>query len=284
MPFGRFVFVTISELLTNLSNDVTFKYNGVNTYDFASFKAFYNLNAEFVLQRIFLDGYVVIGKSNEGLSVLGENDYHKIGTDKILRAVPTDKTKYEECYVLRSVTYETQCVSDFAFCKPFVKYLDNALNASNTTLERLGALVVASPKSTTAMPTPITLTKEQKDKLEKEIEDEYGSLSKQKAIMVLPREMNFDVISLAQLDLKTNDRVRMAILAICDKLKVPANQVALIDANSSKSLSNGSELREGDFNKYQSFERLLNATFMRMANDMGLVGIDYDIYNKPKRQ
>ena len=74
----------------------------------------------------------------------------------------------------------------------------------------------------------------------------------------------------------------MAVLAICDRMKVPANQVAIIDANSSKSLSNGSELREGDFNKYQSFERLLNRTFVQMAQAYGMT-VDYTIYNKPIR-
>jgi len=283
LPFGRFAFVSISELLTDLANDVTFQYVSGEKDDFYSFNAFFNYNGQFVLNRLLLDGYVVIGKSNMGLEVLAENQFTKRGDGKDLYAEPNDRTKYTECYVIKSATYQTQGMSDFAFCNPFVKYLDNALNASNTTLERLGAFVVASPKSATNLPTPITLTKNQKEDLEKEIQSEYGALSSQKSIMVLPREMDFNIISLAQLDTRTNDRVRVAILAICDKLRVPANQVAIIDATSSKSLSNGSELREGDFNKYQSFERLLNKTFVRMAQDMGL-NVDYSIYNKPKRE
>ena len=85
------------------------------------------------------------------------------------------------------------------------------------------------------------------------------------------------------------------MLAIADRIKVPANQVGLIDAMSSKSLSNGSELREGDYNKYQSFERLLDCTFVQFARDLGLYpGMSevvqgevvrgyYTIYNKPKQ-
>jgi hypothetical protein len=94
--------------------------------------------------------------------------------------------------------------------------------------------------------------------------------------------MNTNTISLASLDLKVLDKVKMAVLAIAGKLKVPANQVPLIDAMSSKSLSNGGELKEGDFAKYQTFERLLNKTFIALANAM-LLKVDYQIYNKPQR-
>ena len=281
-PFGKTVFISIEELLTNLANDVTFTLKGGDKDDFFSFKAFFDQEGQFVLNRLFFDGYVVVGKSSAGLQVLAENEYMKIGEGRSIYAVPINRSVYDECYVMRSTTFDTHGVSDWCLCLPFIKYLDNSFNASNTALERLGALVVASPKNTTSMPTPITLNKAEKEKLEQEIQKEYGSLSSQKAIMVLPREMNFDVISLATLDTKTNERARLAILAICDKLKVPANQVAIIDANSSKALSNGSELREGDFAKYQSFERLLNATFVRMAKDMRL-SVDYTIYNKPER-
>lgn len=280
--FGKTVFVSITELLTSLINDVAFKFVSGLQSDFASFAAFVELNGEYVLTRLMLEGYVVVGKCAAGLRVLDANDYSTIGSGNTLRAVPRRGDIYTECYVLRSSIFEMVGQSDFGFCSAFVKYLNNALNASNTTLERLGSLIVLSPKSPSNLPTVVTLDKSKKEELENEIVAQYGSLDKQRQVMVLPREVNINTINLAALDLKTTDRVRTAILAICDRLKVPANQVAIIDANSSKSLSNGSELREGDFNKYQSFERLLNRTFIRMAGDMGLV-VDYTIYNKPKR-
>jgi hypothetical protein len=94
--------------------------------------------------------------------------------------------------------------------------------------------------------------------------------------------MHFQVIGMDGVDRKLTEKVRACVLAICDRVKVPANQVAIIDANSSKTLSNGTELREGDYNKYQSFERLLNHTFVRLAEEMGM-DVDYTIYNKPER-
>jgi hypothetical protein len=118
--------------------------------------------------------------------------------------------------------------------------------------------------------------------LEKDLQNEYGALKKQNTIVVLPREMNVSTLSLASIDLKVQEKVKMAVLVIAGKLKVPANQIPLIDAMSSKSLSNGGELREGDFNKYQTFERLLNKTLIQLANAM-LLKVDYTIYNKPVR-
>lgn len=92
--------------------------------------------------------------------------------------------------------------------------------------------------------------------------------------------MDFTTVNLSGLDSKTIEKSKFAIQAICDRIKVPSNQVSIIDGSSSNGLSNGGELREGDLLKYKAFERLLNKTFVKMAKDLDLV-IDYKIYNKP---
>lgn len=281
LEFSKVVFLNICELLTDLTNDVTFSLRSGSAEDFGKFRAFFEMNGQFVMNKLFMDGFVVIANDMVGLRVMNVNEYRvqtlKNGATKI---VPI--TKGTDIYVMKSETFEVMGKSDECFLDSWLTYLNNVLNSSNTISERLGALVVASPKNASTAPTTLVLNKEQKDALEKDIQKEYGSLSTQKSIMVLPREMQFDTISLSSLDIKTAEKARLAILAICDRIKVPANQVAIIDANSSKSLSNGGELKEGDYNKYQSFERLLNRTFVRMALDMGL-SVDYTIYNKPVR-
>ena len=95
--------------------------------------------------------------------------------------------------------------------------------------------------------------------------------------------MDFTTVNLAGLDAKTIDKARFAVSAICDRFKVPSNQVSIIESTvGGASLSNGGEIREGDLLKYKSFERLLNKTFIKMAKDIDLT-IDYEIYNKPKQ-
>lgn len=283
LDFGRVIFLNIVEILTDLINDVTFTPNGKNdALLLAQFKVFVEHYGQNVLNALYLNGFSVIGQDNYGFRPLRADEWSKytaIDGNDIIQA----HNQNIKVYVLYSETYSTVGVSDATFLSPFIKYLDNVLNGSNTISERLGSLVVCSPKNGATAPTAAVLTKEQKDTLEKELMKEYGCLENQRNIMVLPREMNFDIVNLAGLDQHTAEKARLAILAICDRVKVPANQVAIIDASSSKSLSNGSELREGDFNKYQSFERLLNRSFVRLASEIGLY-VDYEIYNKPQRQ
>jgi hypothetical protein len=75
--------------------------------------------------------------------------------------------------------------------------------------------------------------------------------------------------------------MKIAVLAIADKIKIPANQISLIEANTSNALSNGGEIEQGDFQKYQAFERLLQSTFVELAK-MLQIQITYAIKNKPK--
>lgn len=285
-PYGDVIFRNIVELLTDLTNDVEWvNVDQRGNLRFAEFKVFFERDGRTALWRTYRKGYAVIGvkddEANPRFRLLDENEYYTNDTGgfRVFHA----KAEGWRCYVMQSDAYHEDGKSDYDLCRPFVKFLDNVLNASNTSTERMGAFVVASPETPTGYNTPVVLNKEQKQQLEKEVEKEYGSLSKQRQIMLLPRGMKFQTVSLEGIDRKLTEKVRLSVLAICDRIKVPANQVAIIDASSSKTLANGTELREGDFNKYQSFERLLNHTFVRLAAEMGM-NVTYTIYNKPLRQ
>ena len=167
-----------------------------------------------------------------------------------------------------------------ATAKCAASFLDDVLNGSATVSKRLGAVVVASPKNLTNAPTAIVLNEEQKKKIEKDMREDYGALSSQSNVMVLPREMSWQVINLAGLDLRMQEKVKIAILAIVDRIKIPANQVVIIDAQSNKSLANGGEIREGDKLKYKTFRRLFERTFADMARYYGLQ-IKYVINGEP---
>lgn len=284
LDYARVIFKNIVELLTDLSNDVEWiNRSGANNMLFASYVRFFNNYGKIVLNRLYKYGYCVIGhKEGRGFFIMYPNtDYREVSKEdkSIIEAIDP----LTSVYVMRSATYKEDCVSDWVMLRPFLSFLNDVLNASATISRRLGVVVVASPKNLSNAPTQTILRKEDKKEIEEELGREYGALKHQHQIMVLPREMAFNTISLATLDIKTQEKARLAILAIADRVKVPANQIAIIDANSGKSLANGSELREGDYNKYQSFERLLNETFVEMAQAIGL-DITYNIYNKPARQ
>lgn len=301
LPFAEVVWNNAIGLLTDLGNDVTWKFKPGKESLAAAFVRFYNRCSKIVWQRWYDEGYVVIAHESIGegasradsLRLARDTEYRKETNKNVVSIIPTESAEKKglEFYVIPSPLFETLGKSHKELSYPFRSYLDNALNASNTITERLGAMVVASPAGT--QNTFGRLNEQEKKEIEAEIRKEYGALSQQSQFLLLPKEMNMQVISLASLDFKTDARVRCAVLAIADLVKVPANQIAMIDADSSKALSNGSELVAGDLAKYKSFERLLEETFVRMARDLGLepakyeeidgvqTPIYYGIYNKP---
>lgn len=282
-PYGRLIFANICDIKAQLGNDVELVNNGTtDTMRFVYFKQFYERNFALVWHLLWQQGFAVIGTDGERFSLLKANEYTTT-TDKngAIVFVPNDKTI--TCYIMESDTYAVYGMSDEQLCKPALDLLDAACNASHTVASRLGAFIVATPKAPSGASIGALLTTKEKEDLEKEVREKYGAKSDQSQILILPNEMDFKTMSLASVDLKMTERVTAAVCMICDRIQVPANQVALIDTHSNKALANGSELREGDFNKYQSFERMLEHTFIRMAEAYGMK-IDYTIYNKPERQ
>ena len=284
LPFGDPIYHNIVEMLTDLTNDVTLVPKpGQDLVDFNLFKKFFDLKGQEILNRYFDDGYVVIGlpyQKKAFYELLRKDRDFTIVTDNNRWVVEPTNRPPETIYVIKSDTFERTAMSDYQYLHPYIKYLDNLFNSSNTMTERMGTLIVASPKNLTSAPTSIVLTEEDKAEIEKDMSENYGALSRQKQVMLLPREMNFQQMSFANIDTKLIDKARLAVEVIADRIKVPACRVAMIDANASKALSNGGELMAGDILLYKSYERLLNATFIQMARDLK-IRLDYTIYGKP---
>lgn len=281
--YAKLIWLNICELLTDIIEqvDITIDATTADLYKANAFKAFVFTWGKIVWQRLFDDGFVVIGWNNVRFWILGTNEYRVVtdpnDTNKTI-VNPVDNAI--DIYVMRSPTYITQSSSDRALCWSWLEYLDKVMNASSTIMTRLGVVVLASPKNSGNAPTAAVLTDDQKKKIESDIEKDYGAMKAQHSVLLLPREMNAQAINLAGMDIKTEERVRRAVLAIADRIKVPANQIALIDANSSKSLSNGNELKEGDKAKYKSARRLFERTFVQMANDLN-IKFTYTIDGEP---
>lgn len=300
--FADLIFQNTVELLTDLNHDVSWRFKGTNTPKEVAFDRFFKKYAGLVHYKFYRDGFVVIGHTMSGEGVTAFHEFHICNRKEYAKRTDNGFDFIEslvdgmDIYTLESPIHQTTGKSDYEVLHPFREYLDNALNASNTVCKHMGAFVVGCPKNPSNGPTSIELDEDEKKALEKEVQEGYGALNKQNQFLIMSREMGFQVISLASLDLKTTERVKTAVLAIADRIKVPANQIGIIDANSSKSLSNGSELREGDYNKYQSFERLLDYTFVQLAREAGIepgateivdgqpLASYYVIYNKPKQQ
>lgn len=288
LPFGELVFHNIVEMLTDLNNDVTFTLiSERGRMTFAEFVRFFNDEGEKAMWRVYRFGFAVVG-----YSVAGKGEGEFVNSMRLMDVDEWKEAHYNgdtfirpkdtsiKAYVMKSATFRSTGRSDYDLCRPAIEFLDNALNASNTSVKKLGAFVVASPETAGAAPTPAVLRPEDKKDMEETISKEYGLLSKQRQIMLLPRGMNFQTISLTNIDNRLTERVRMAVELIADRIKVPASQISVIDAAAGKSLSNGGEVHEGDRLKFKSYERMLNKTFVALAQSFGLQ-VTYSIYNKP---
>lgn len=284
--FSSLIWYNICDILTDLIEDVEIiDQSGAaplseDGMKFATFRSFMYAWGKTILQRLYDYGFVVVGydKITQRFWILDESDYTREHRDDVTIIKPKDDTL--QAYVMKSATFIVYNKSDKELCKGFLSFLDDTLNGSATVSKRLGAVVIASPKNLNNAPTVTVLTEEQKKKLEKEMREDYGALSNQSNIMLLPREMSWQTINLAGLDLRMQEKVKTAILAIVDRIKVPANQVAIIDAQGSKQLANGSEIREGDRLKYKSFRRLFERTFADMARYYN-IKMDYVINGEP---
>lgn len=284
--FSTIIWYNICDLLTDLIEDVQLTDKSGSAplspagEKFAMFRAFMYAWGKTVLQQLFDDGFVVVGYDTLTVRfwIMDASEYERESDDKLTIVRP--KVENVQVCVLKSATFVVYQRSDRELCNGFLSFLDDVLNGSATVSKRLGAVVVASPKNLNSAPTATILTDDQKKKLEEDMRKDYGALSNQSNIMLLPREMSWQIINLAGLDLKMQEKAKTAILAIVDRIKVPANQVAIIDAQSSKQLANGSEMREGDKLKYKSFRRLFERTFADMARYYGLQ-IEYKIDGEP---
>lgn len=284
--FGETMYLNIVELLTDIFSEVEFTQSNVPepTAKFKAWRDWVYRNGQRILVELFRgEGYVVVGYDMQADASGVYWRFYELASDQYdvrtegKKQVVKPRNEQQMVYVLKSPTFDATGKGDHAWCEPFISLLDAVLNGAHTTSERLGAYVLMSPKQDNFGG---VLTEDEKKDLEEQTSKEYGMLSKQKQLMLLPRPMDASVVSLAGVDLRMAEKARTALLGIADRIKVPANQIAFVDANSSKTLSNGTELREGDMAKYRQFRRLLNATFYDMAAELGMQ-IDYTIENEP---
>jgi hypothetical protein len=281
LDFATIVFENICDLLVDLVSDTTLILKSGNPTAFKAFSDFFYRDGKRTLVDIFADGYAVIGYSDGKFKILDTDEYYRKTDGKKLEFTHRDSSWQGRIIVFEGEHHRIYGMSHLEKLKPFMQLLNNVLNASNTITKKLGVSIFATPRTVSGMNTVSKLLPKEIEQLEKSTEKSYGALDTQKIIHFLSDDLRFEIINLAGQDLGLNEKMRVAVLAIADKIKIPANQISLIDANTSKAFANGSEMKEGDFQKYQAFERLLQSTFVELAK-MLHIEITYEIYNKPK--
>ena len=281
LNFSQVVFENVCDILVDLVSDTTLELKSGNAKAFQAFNKFFNRDGKKAMVEIFNQGYMVIGYKDKNFYLLDASDYYKVTNGKRLEFKHRDPKWKGEIIIFEGEHHRIYNKSHLESLKPFLEMLNNVLNASNTITKKLGVTVFATPRTVSGMNTVQKLFPSEVKKLEESIETNYGALDTQKIIHFLGDDLRIEVINLAGQNLGLEEKLKIAVLAIADKIKCPANQISLVDANVSKAFANGSEIMEGDFQKYQSFERLLTSTFIELAKQLQ-IDITYTIYNKPK--
>lgn len=124
----------------------------------------------------------------------------------------------EADYLLQSTDWRLRNVSTYALLRPALDYLNNIVNAANTSISRLGVMSVFSPKTDEY---GNTLTPDELRDEERRFADDYGVLSSQRIVKFLSHGYDISTINVAGADLQLTDRFTQAVKIICGKLKIP---------------------------------------------------------------
>ena len=151
--FASLVWYNVCDILTDLTEDVkltnTAKVSDVELQreidrKFAAFNAFFYEFGKLILQRLFDEGFVVIGYSPKTnlFWQMQRNEYRTPSNEEATIVVPYDESV--KVYVMKSSTYVMYKKSDRELCKGFLDFIDDVMNGSATVSKRLGAVVVAT--------------------------------------------------------------------------------------------------------------------------------------------
>lgn len=133
----------------------------------------------------------------------------------------------EELEVFYSDTYEIFGISDAMLLKDVLKSIDNSLNASQTVIKKLGAVIVGTPEQPSQNPQAVSINDKDKEKLEQDTKNDYGMLDEQKQFMFLRRPLNLQRIALGGKDLMITENVEIFTKILCDNMDIPYDVMAL---------------------------------------------------------
>lgn len=278
--YGYHIFKFLVRKITNIFSDVVINYVGGNHSVYLKFKSFLEIYGRLCMDRIYKNGFVVIGinKITGDITVLNDCDYQYVISWNSLN--PKSLNECIDAYLLYDGLFFDERISHYQECLPFLKYIDICLNSGKSILEVNGNFIAVSPKAKNEfnqMDEP--LSEEDREEAERRLSN-YGNQRKQKGLAFFDIPVDIRVIDKTSSSSNMMPVLNKMVEVICDCLDLPANQVAMLDGTYNSTFSNGTEIREGDSLRYATFERMFNEIFLSMAFKLG-ISINYKISNKP---
>ena len=232
-------------------------------------KYFLNNELNVAFAELFNNGFLLFLKKKDANGKL-------TGIKYIRKAQATqglNEWTYEgqELEIFYSDTYEIFGVSDAVLLKDTLKAIDNSLNASQTVIKRLGAVIVGTPEQPTQNPQMVQIDKDTKELLEKDTQNDYGMLDEQKQFMFLRRPLKLQRIALGGKDLLITENVEMFTKILCDNMDIPYDVMAMSGqstfANQEQAEKSMQDSAEAFVSKIWTFFNVMNINFDWTVNN-----------------
>ncbi len=232
-------------------------------------KYFLNNELNVAFAELFNNGFLLFLKKKDANGKL-------TGIKYIRKAQATqnqNEWSYEgqELEIFYSDTYEIFGVSDAVLLKDTLKAIDNSLNASQTVIKRLGAVIVGTPEQPAQNPQMVQIDKDTKELLEKDTQNDYGMLDEQKQFMFLRRPLKLQRIALGGKDLLITENVEMFTKILCDNMDIPYDVMAMSGqstfANQEQAEKSMQDTAEAFVSKIWTFFNVMNIRFDWTVNN-----------------
>jgi hypothetical protein len=232
-------------------------------------KYFLNNELNVAFAELFNNGFLLfLKKKDENGKLTGIKYIRKAQATQSLNEWTYDGQELEVFY---SDTYEIFGMSDAALLKDTLKAIDNSLNASQTIIKRLGAVIVGTPEQPTQNPQMVQIDKDTKELLEKDTQNDYGMLDEQKQFMFLRRPLKLQRIALGGKDLLITENVEMFTKILCDNMDIPYDVMALSGqstfANQEQAEKSMQDSAEAFISKIWTFFNVMNISFDWTVNN-----------------
>ncbi|MDI9536272.1 MAG: hypothetical protein QM280_00140, partial [Bacteroidota bacterium] len=232
-------------------------------------KYFLNNELNVAFAELFNNGFLLFLKKKDANGKLTGIKYiRKAQATQSLNEWTYDGQELEIFY---SDTYEIFGVSDAVLLKDTLKAIDNSLNASQTVIKRLGAVIVGTPEQPAQNPQMVQIDKDTKDLLEKDTQNDYGMLDEQKQFMFLRRPLKLQRIALGGKDLLITENVEMFTKILCDNMDIPYDVMAMSGqstfANQEQAEKSMQDTAEAFISKIWTFFNVMNISFDWTVNN-----------------
>ena len=232
-------------------------------------KYFLNNELNVAFAELFNNGFLLFLKKKDANGKLTGIKYIR----KAQATQSLNEWSYEgqELEIFYSDTYEIFGVSDAVLLKDTLKAIDNSLNASQTVIKRLGAVIVGTPEQPAQNPQMVQIDKDTKELLEKDTQNDYGMLDEQKQFMFLRRPLKLQRIALGGKDLLITENVEMFTKILCDNMDIPYDVMAMSGqstfANQEQAEKSMQDTAEAFVSKIWTFFNVMNISFDWTVNN-----------------